>query len=122
MARRAGEGESKTNRAPKAVGPDGGDATTAGVGHAKASGASGAATEVRFEEALARLEELVGRLEVGELPLEETIETFEEGQKLLRICTDLLNRTELRVKEILRRADGTLEEHELKEDVDDLSA
>lgn len=66
--------------------------------------------ELTFEEALSRLEELVTRLEAGDLPLEETVRTFEEGQKLLRRCTGLLEGVELRVKEILRRADGGLEE------------
>lgn len=80
---------------------------------------AGVPPEMRFEEALARLEELVGRLEVGELPLEETLETFEEGQRLLRTCNDLLNRAELRLREILRRADGTLEEREMKEGADE---
>jgi exodeoxyribonuclease VII small subunit len=70
--------------------------------------------EMSFEEALARLEELVTRLEAGELPLEETIRTFEEGQKLLRACTELLGKAEQRVKEILRRADGSLDEAEWK--------
>jgi exodeoxyribonuclease VII small subunit len=68
--------------------------------------------EMSFEEALARLEELVTRLEAGELPLEETIRTFEEGQALLRTCTELLGKAEQRVKEILRRADGAVDEVE----------
>lgn len=60
-----------------------------------------------FEQALERLEALVRELESGELPLEETIERFEEGQTLLRTCTDLLSRAELKVKEILDRAGGS---------------
>lgn len=63
-------------------------------------------TGLRFEESLERLEILVQELESGELPLEETIERFEEGQRLLKTCTDLLSQAELRVKEILKRADG----------------
>lgn len=131
MAKQGAEGEKRTQAgAPgdalfpgidsgPAVGPEssGGPASSSVPGSSGASSAGESpAIEVRFEEALARLEELVGRLEVGELPLEETIETFEEGQRLLRICTDLLNRAELRVKEILRRADGTLLEREFSDD------
>lgn len=63
----------------------------------------------RFEEALERLEELVEDLESGELALEDSIARFEEGQRLLAICTQLLERAELRVREVLRRSDGTLE-------------
>jgi exodeoxyribonuclease VII small subunit len=71
--------------------------------------------ELSFEEALARLEQLVAGLEKGDLPLEETITAFEEGQKMLRQCMELLGRAELRVKEVLRRSDGTLAEGEWKE-------
>ena len=63
-----------------------------------------------FEDALERLESLVEELESGDLPLEDTIAKFEEGQRLLRSCHDLLSRAELRVKEILDRTDGSLEE------------
>jgi len=74
----------------------------------------GPSKEMTFEQALARLEELVTRLEAGDLPLEETIRNFEEGQKLLHLCTELLGQAEQRVKEILRRADGTIEEADWK--------
>jgi exodeoxyribonuclease VII small subunit len=72
-----------------------------------------------FEEALGRLEELVETLEKGDLPLEETIVVFEEGQKLLKVLNELLGKAELRVKEILRRADGGLVEVERKEEGDE---
>jgi len=74
--------------------------------------------EVGFEQALGRLEGLVDRLETGELPLEETIQTFEEGQKLLRLCSRLLDTAEQRVQEILREADGSLSLRERKGDAD----
>jgi exodeoxyribonuclease VII small subunit len=71
--------------------------------------------ELSFEAALERLEALVNRLEKGDLPLEETITAFEEGQTLLRQCLELLGKAELRVQEVLRRADGSLGEGEWKE-------
>src|SRR5262245_11244507 len=71
---------------------------------------------LRFEEALDRLEALVKELETGNLPLEETIGRFEEGQKLLRLCNDLLAKAELKVKEVLRQADGTLSEADWNEE------
>lgn len=66
------------------------------------------AGELRFEDALDRLEALVEEMESGDLALEETIARFEEGQRLLRTCGQLLDRAEQRVRVILRRADGTL--------------
>ena len=62
-----------------------------------------------FEASLQRLEAIVKTLEGGELPLEETLRLFEEGQGLLRTCGELLGRAELRVQELLRRGDGELE-------------
>ncbi len=65
--------------------------------------------EPAFEDALERLEGLVEDMESGDLPLEETIQKFEEGQQLLQVCGRLLERAELRVKTILRNADATAE-------------
>jgi exodeoxyribonuclease VII small subunit len=62
----------------------------------------------RFEDSLRRLEQLVEELESGDLALEDSIARFEEGQTLLRMCTELLDKAELQVREVLRRADGTL--------------
>lgn len=57
--------------------------------------------EPDFEASLRRLEAIVGRLEAGELPLEETLRLFEEGQALVRGCGSLLERAEQRVKELV---------------------
>jgi exodeoxyribonuclease VII small subunit len=78
-------------------------------GSPSAPGAESPQNGLRFEEALERLEQLVEDLESGDLALEESIARFEEGQRLLGICTDLLERAELRVREVLRRSDGALE-------------
>jgi exodeoxyribonuclease VII small subunit len=80
----------------------------AGKKAGKAAGAEGRAPE--FEESIRRLEAIVGRLEAGELPLEETLRLFEEGQTLVRNCSVLLERAELRVKELL---EGTGETRDL---------
>lgn len=84
-----------------------------------AGGSRSAEIPEGFEEALEKLEGLVAELEEGDLPLEETIRRFEEGQRLLKICSEKLQTAEFRVKEILRRADGSLEERDLKGDEDE---
>ena len=63
-----------------------------------------------FEEALAELERLVEALEQGELPLEESLKTFERGVELTRSCQQALNAAKQRV-EILsgKSVDATLE-------------
>ena len=54
--------------------------------------------ELDFEQALAMLNELVGRLEAGELPLEESVAAFEKGVKLSRRCEALLDAAEQRLQ------------------------
>ena len=54
--------------------------------------------ELDFEQALAMLNELVGKLEAGELPLEESVAAFEKGVKLSRHCEALLDAAEQRLQ------------------------
>ncbi|MDO5444507.1 MAG: exodeoxyribonuclease VII small subunit [Eubacteriales bacterium] len=51
-----------------------------------------------FEDALKRLNEVVRHLEDGDLPLEDSLTLFEEGAGLVRICNELLDSAEQRVK------------------------
>ncbi len=48
----------------------------------------------KFETALKKLEEVVRRLESGELPLEESLKAFEEGVRQANFCTRKLNEAE----------------------------
>lgn len=58
-----------------------------------------------FEQALRALQEIVSELEQGDGSLEESLERYETGIKLARYCNDLLDKAELRVRELL--PDGT---------------
>lgn len=61
-----------------------------------------------FEKKLARLEEIVQKMEKGDLPLEESLKLFEEGVKLSRECHLRLNEAETKVKLLMSvGADGT---------------
>ncbi len=53
-----------------------------------------------FEEALKQLEEIVTKLEVGELNLEESLTLFEQGQKLAQLCQTQLSDASLRVEQL----------------------
>ncbi len=53
-----------------------------------------------FEEALARLEQIITRLEEGSLTLEDSVALFEQGQRLAAFCQDALDSAELRVREL----------------------
>ncbi len=61
----------------------------------------------KFEEALEKLEEILRRMEGGDMSLEESLKAFEEGIKLARICTAKLDEAERRV-EILLKQEGEL--------------
>ncbi len=65
--------------------------------------------EVDFEGALERLETLVGKLEGGELSLEDSLRTFEEGVRLVRLCSERLKSAELRIQQLEDSADGVSE-------------
>lgn len=65
------------------------------------------ADQLTFEQAFAELEDIVNRLESGELSLEESVALYERGQKLARLCGAMLDSAELRVQQLA--ADGTLE-------------
>ena len=57
-------------------------------------------TERSFEEAWAELEGILERLERGELTLDESVALFERGRMLAAHCQRLLDRAELRVREL----------------------
>jgi exodeoxyribonuclease VII small subunit len=54
-----------------------------------------------FEKKLTRLEEIVHKMEKGELALEESLKIFEEGVKLSRECHAQLNEAEVKVKKLV---------------------
>lgn len=53
-----------------------------------------------FEEALQRLEEIVSELEDESIPLEQSIELYEEGIELSKLCTKTLEEAELRIQKV----------------------
>ncbi len=55
---------------------------------------------VTFEEALRRLDEVVARLEAGEVGLEEAVALFERGQVLLATCRERLSAAQRRIEEL----------------------
>ena len=55
---------------------------------------------VSFEDAFTRLESVVRRLESGQMSLDQSTELFEEGMKLAKSCTEMLNGAELKIKRL----------------------
>jgi exodeoxyribonuclease VII small subunit len=64
--------------------------------------------EKTFEASLAELEKIVGLLEGGDLPLEESLKLFETGVKLSRECRERLTEAERRIEILLKEGDGKL--------------
>jgi len=62
--------------------------------------------DLTFEKALAELEEIVGKLERGDVPLAESISFYERGEALKKQCEKLLGEAETRVEKIRVGSDG----------------
>jgi exodeoxyribonuclease VII small subunit len=64
-------------------------------------------TEERsFEELQRELDEIVSRLERGDVPVDEAIALFARGQELYRACAARLEQAELRIEELTQEPEG----------------
>jgi exodeoxyribonuclease VII small subunit len=110
------ETQAGRNGAPEAQGADTGTLPAAAAANkpqksaapdAKSSASPAAnAAAPRFEESFARLEALVGEMERGELELEQLLERFEEGVRLVKHCNEFLRQAQLRVERYVEQKDG----------------
>ncbi|MHA6483802.1 exodeoxyribonuclease VII small subunit [Paenibacillus sp. strain BS8-2] len=62
--------------------------------------------ELSFEQAMDRLEDIVTRLESGDVPLETAIELFQEGMKLSQLCGGKLEQVEQKIELLLESEQG----------------
>ena len=62
--------------------------------------------EKSFEENISRLEEIVSMLERGDAQLNDSLALFEEGTKLVTICSTMLEKAEQQVVKLQKGADG----------------
>jgi exodeoxyribonuclease VII small subunit len=65
-----------------------------------------AAPDQSYEKAYAELQEIVAKLEAGDLPLEESLALYERGQVLAKTCASLLEKAELRIRQLGTAAGG----------------
>ena len=61
---------------------------------------------VQFEATMNRLEEIVRAMEKGDLPLEQSMQLFEEGTGLVKSCNQLLSNAELKIAQLMKGPDG----------------
>ncbi len=65
--------------------------------------------EMKFEEALKKLEKIVENLEDGNLSLDEALEKYEEGIRLSKFCAKKLESAKKKVEILLKSEDGSIE-------------
>ena len=65
--------------------------------------------DIKFEDALSKLESIVEKLESGDLSLDESLEAFEEGIRLSRICSKRLDEAERKIEILTKGEDGQLQ-------------
>lgn len=70
------------------------------MGKKKTTSKKSEAGEVRFEEAIERLEAIIDRIERGEVGLEESLSEYERGVGLIRRCREILDKAEQRIAEL----------------------
>lgn len=74
------------------------------------------APQQNFESSLDALEKIVRELEQGDLPLEKSLELFEQGVRLSRECQERLNQAERRIEILLRDNEGRPAAHAFEDD------
>ena len=81
---------------------------TANASAESTAGGTEVKSELTFEAALARLEEIVHALDGGDAPLDKSLALFEEGVSLVKLCQNKLDTAEQRVKILVRGDEGKL--------------
>lgn len=67
-----------------------------------------ATKKMKFEAQMARIEEIVQKLDAGDAELDESLKLYEEGIALVRACTKRLDEAEQTVKQLQAQPDGKL--------------
>ena len=65
-------------------------------------------SEIKFEKAMTRLESIVEELEHGDLDIDKSLEIFEEGIKMSRLCSKKLNEAEAKIEKLSKGKKGDL--------------
>ena len=65
-------------------------------------------SEIKFEKAMPRLENIVEELERGDLDIDKSLEIFEEGIKMSRLCSKKLNEAEAKIEKLSKGKKGDL--------------
>ena len=72
--------------------------------------------EINFEDAMKELEEIANKLEKNDLDLDKSVEIFEEGMKLSKKCSEILENAEKRITILLNDGKDNLTEENFTTD------
>ena len=67
--------------------------------------------DIKFEDAIKKLEDIAKELEGGELGLDESVKKFEEGMDLSKVCTKMLNEAEKKINILTENGEDIKEEN-----------
>jgi len=67
-------------------------------------------SNLNFEEAMKKLEDIANELEKNDLDLDASVSKFEEGMKLSKQCSQMLEEAEKKITILLKTEDGLVEE------------
>ena len=65
--------------------------------------------KISFEESIEQLEDIVNKLENGDVPLDEAIDEFEKAMELVKVCNEKLNNAEESIAKIVKDNDKLIE-------------
>jgi exodeoxyribonuclease VII small subunit len=65
--------------------------------------------EFSYESTIQKLEELVKKLESGDLPLEESLQAYEKGKQFIALCSEKLKEAQEKLQVVVQKENGSLE-------------
>ena len=69
-------------------------------------------SELSFEESIKELTNIVGRIEQGQIPLQDSLEQYEKGMALIKQCRTILEKAEKRIEKISEQESKSQETNE----------
>ena len=75
--------------------------------------------KLNFEESIKQLKEIVERIEQGQIPLQDSLEQYEEGMALINHCRGILQKAEKRIEKISKQEQGAEEAADEEPPADD---
>ena len=76
---------------------------------------NGSIEKMNFEEAIKELTGIVGKIEQGQIPLQESIDQYEKGMLLIKHCREILLKAEKRIEKITESDDKKTRENDGRE-------